>query len=237
MPAVPVEHYPQLLSAVTQSEKIVYLCGAGASMSLGEHQLSWTKWLLAGKSYLTETEQAELEQRIGNWTTAELIDAATYLLAGLKATGNYHDFMDRTIASVHPVNNTFCEALQKIWRAGDLITTTNYDMQIEEAVGGAGISYTTPADILSVIRGKSANKVIHLHGRYDRENGVDDIIADGPQYQSILDNSGAQFIQNLLSTYPIVIVGCGGTVEDPNLAGFLSFTAEKLGTSDIPYFT
>ena len=102
MPAVPVEHYPQLLSAVTQSEKIVYLCGAGASMSLGEHQLSWTKWLLAGKAYLTETEQAELEQRIGNWTTAELIDAATYLLAGLKAAGNYHDFMDRTIASVHP---------------------------------------------------------------------------------------------------------------------------------------
>lgn len=236
MPAVPVEHYPQLLSAVTQSEKIVYLCGAGASMSLGEHQLSWTRWLLAGKSYLTETEQTELEQRIGNWTTAELIDAATYLLAGLKASGNYHDFMDRTIASVHPVNKTFCEALQKIWRAGDLIITTNYDMQIEEAVGGAGISYTTPADILSVIRAKSANKVIHLHGRYDRENGADDIIADGPQYQSILDNSGAQFIQNLLSTYPIVIVGCGGTVEDPNLAGFLSFAAEKLGTSDIPHF-
>lgn len=78
--------------------------------------------------------------------------------------------------------------------------------------------------------------MIHLHGRYDRENGADDIIADGPQYQSILDNSGAQFIQNLLSTYPIVIVGCGGTVEDPNLAGFLSFAAEKLGTSDIPYF-
>lgn len=64
--------------------------------------------------------------------------------------------------------------------------------------------------------------MIHLHGRYDKENGVDDIIADGSQYQSILDNSGAQFIQNLLSTYPIIIVGCGGTVEDPNLAGFLS---------------
>ena len=56
---------------------------------------------------------------------------------------------------------------------------------------------------------------------------MDDIIADGPQYQSILDNSGAQFIQNLLSTYPIIIVGCGGTVEDPNLAGFLSFAAEN----------
>lgn len=31
-------------------------------------------------------------------------------------------------------------------------------MQIEEAVGGAGISYTTPADILSVIRAKAQTK-------------------------------------------------------------------------------
>lgn len=236
MSAISAAAYPQLMSAVTDSEKIVYLCGAGASMSVGAHELSWTKWLLAGKEYPMAAEQSKLEQRIGNWTTEELIDAATYLLAGLKATGKYQDFMDRTIASVHPVNKIFVEALQMIWRAGDLITTTNYDMLIEESVGNSGISYTTPADILSVIRGKSPNRVIHLHGRYDKENGIDDIIADGPQYQSILDNNGAQFIQNLLSTYPIVIVGCGGTVEDPNLAGFLSFAVEKLGASDIPYF-
>ena len=155
MSAISAAAYPQLMSAVTDSEKIVYLCGAGASMSVGAHELSWTKWLLAGKEYLMAAEQSELEQRIGNWTTEELIDAATYLLAGLKATGKYQDFMDRTIASVHPVNKIFVEALQMIWRAGDLITTTNYDMVIEESVGNPGISYTTPADILSVIRGKA----------------------------------------------------------------------------------
>lgn len=38
------------------------------------------------------------------------------------------------------------------------------------------------------------------------------------------------------SIYPIIIVGCGGTMEDPNLSGFMSFAYEKLGTSDIPYF-
>ena len=105
MPVISAAAYPQLMSAVTDSEKIVYLCGAGASMSLGAHQLSWTKWLLAGKEYLTAAEQTELEQKIGRWTTSELIDAATYLLAGLKAAGNYQNFMDQTIASVHPVLN------------------------------------------------------------------------------------------------------------------------------------
>ena len=133
------------------------------------------------------------------------------------------------------MDRTFQDALQKIWRAGDLIATTNYDLQLEETVGSTGISYTTPADILSVIRGKTGNKVIHLHGRYDRENGIDDIIADGPQYQSILDNSGAQFIQNLLSTYPIVIVGCGGTVEDNTITGRQDICSSKYPQICSPY--
>lgn len=77
---------------------------------------------------------------------------------------------------------------------------------------------------------------IHLHGMYDERDGIDNIIADYIQYQTILRNSGAQFIQNLIGTNPIIIVGCGGTMEDPNLSGFMSFAYEKLGTSDIPYF-
>lgn len=93
-----------------------------------------------------------------------------------------------------------------------------------------------PAEILSIIRSTAENKVIHLHGMYDERDGIDNIIADYIQYQTILRNSGAQFIQNLIGTNPIIIVGCGGTMEDPNLSGFMSFAYEKLGTSDIPYF-
>lgn len=101
------------MSAVTESPKIVYLCGAGASMSLGAHQLSWTRWILEGKKYLTVLEQTQLEQKIGAWSTGELIDAATYLLAGLKAAGCYTEFMDQTMGALHPVDRTFQDALQK----------------------------------------------------------------------------------------------------------------------------
>ena len=65
---------------------------------------------------------------------------------------------------------------------------------------------------------------------------MDDIVADDPQYKNILANAGAQFIQNLISTHTIIIVGCGGTVEDPNLSGFMSFVVEKLGATDVAYF-
>lgn len=236
MATMHISDYPQLQSTISESQKIVYLCGTGASMSLGGHVLSWPNWILAGKDFLSPSEQTELDKKIGAWTTNELIGAATYLLCQVKAAGSYQNFMDRTIGAIHPVNEIFKDALRTIWRTGDLITTTNYDIQMEETLGADGITYAAPAEILSVIRGESDNKVIHLHGKYDRLHGIDDIIADGPQYQGILSNSGAQFIQNLISTYPIIIVGCGGTVEDPNLSGFMSFVADKLRAVDIPYF-
>lgn len=230
-----VASYPQLLKTLATEQKIVYLCGAGASMSLGGHRLSWPNWILAGKHYLTSYEQDELDRRIGAWTTNELIDAVTFLLQKLKASGDYDAFMASTVASLHPTSEPFKAALQKVWRSGDLIATTNYDLTIEEAVDAQSVSYSTPAEIFSVIRGE-ANKVIHLHGVYDRLNGNDDIVADDPQYRNILANAGAQFIQNLISTHPLIIVGCGGTVEDPNLSGFMSFVVDKLGLTDVPYF-
>lgn len=235
MAASNVEDYPQLLKILETDQKIVYLCGTGVSMSLGTHGLSWSNWIIAGKDYLSANDQAELDKKIGSGKADELIDAATFLLEKLKANGSYTSFMTGTIGSLHPVNQSFKAALQKVWRAGDLIATTNYDLTIEEAVEAPCVSYSKPAEIFSVIRG-GENKVIHLHGVYDHLHGIDDIVADDPQYRKILANDGAQFIQNLISTHPLVIVGCGGTVEDPNLSGFMSFVVEKLGAADVPYF-
>lgn len=163
MAAAYVANYPQLLRALATDQKIVYLCGAGASISLADHKLSWPNWILAGKHYLDTADQAELDELIGSWTTEELINAVTYLLEKLKSVRLYESFMAETVGSLHPVNDTFKEALRKICRAGDLITTTNYDLTIEESVDAESVSYSSPADILSVIRGGD-NKVIHLHG-------------------------------------------------------------------------
>ncbi len=235
MSAMSVTDYPQLAETLVKNKKIVYLCGAGASMSLGNHGLSWANWILAGKDYLTVPDRAELDKRIGSWTSEELIGAVTFLLEKLKSNKLYERFMDNTIGSLRPSNKCFETALQNVLRAGDLIATTNYDLLIEGSAGAEPVTYSSPANILSVIRGDE-NRVIHLHGAFDKANGIDDIIADASQYDDILANAGAQFIQNLIGTYPIVIVGCGGTVDDPNLSGFMSFAVEKLKVTDIPYF-
>lgn len=71
MPARNISEYPQLLNAIHSAEKIVYLCGAGASMSIGSHRLSWTNWIAEGRKYLTIPEQNELNLKIGSWTAEE----------------------------------------------------------------------------------------------------------------------------------------------------------------------
>lgn len=230
-----VSDYPALQQVLESCEKIVYLCGAGASMSLGRHRNSWGAWLHTGRNRLLPAQQADFDALAGSSSTHELIAAASYLLEHLKATGAYVDFMDETIGSLHPSDPLMIDAFRKICRAGDLTATTNYDLLLEEAAGIGYVSYKKPGEILPVINGASPNRVIHLHGIYDKAAAVDSIIADDEQYRTILENAGAQFIQNLLGTHPLVIVGCGGTVSDPNLSVFMQFVTDKLGLS-VPYF-
>ena len=236
MPVKAIADYPELMRACEGRNEIVYLCGAGASMALGNHVLSWPRWILAGKAFLSAEEQDELDRAMGAWSTSELINAAGYLLKTLKGKNQYRPFMDATIGCLCPANAELARALNNIWRSGDRIATTNYDLLIEAAIKADSVTHQSPGQILSVLSNKAENRVIHLHGAYDPTHGVDDIIADNAQYDAILSNAGAQFIQQLLGTRTIIIVGCGGTVEDPNLSGFMSFIVDKLGVSDVPYF-
>lgn len=230
-----VTDYPKLIETLQESAPITYLCGAGLSMSLGNHNKSWWHWLNAGKDYLSNYAQSDFDKILGSGTTPELINAAGFLLKELKTSGKYADFMKKEITSIVPVNDTDIAALRLLTRSGDFIATTNYDTSIEKAVNLGTVTYSRPGEVLQILKGMSDRKVIHLHGAYIPSQGIDDIIADEKQYTDIVSDKGAQFIQQLIGTNPIVIVGCGGTTEDPNMSGFLTFCSQYL-KSDIPYF-
>ena len=132
--------------------------------------------------------------------------------------------MNSTIETITPKQKDLIEALKLIVRNGDLVATTNYDLTIEKSTNLKPITYNSAGEILKILKEESENKILHLHGAYSYNYQINDIVATPNQYNEIVANQGAQFVQNLLSTNPIVIIGCGGTVEDPNLKNFLQFS-------------
>ena len=129
-----VTDYPKLIETLQESAPITYLCGAGLSMSLGNHNKSWWHWLNAGKDYLSNYAQSDFDKILGSGTTPELINAAGFLLKELKTSGKYADFMKKEITSIVPVNDTDIAALRLLTRSGDFIATTNYDTSIEKVL-------------------------------------------------------------------------------------------------------
>lgn len=227
--------YPQLQSALKQNKNIVYLCGAGLSMALGGHRYSWYNWIAAASEHLPTADKEELQVLFDSKEENALITAAGYVIEKTKQNGTYSDYMNATVGSLTVKDDSLASSLQLINRAGDFIATTNYDLLIEQATGLDNYLFTQPGNILKSLKGDTERKVIHLHGLYDSSRGIDEIIADSSQYDSIVKNEGAQFIQNLLSTNTVIIIGCGATIDDPNLSRFLSFAHKQLNIY-VPYF-
>lgn len=230
-----ISDYPKFESALSQGRPIIFLCGAGLSVSLGDHAKGWVGWLKEGKAYLSDVEAEELDRRFGSYSASELIDAASFLIEALRKNGNYTAYMDSTIGSLRVQNKKLANALALFVRCGDYFATTNYDKLLEEVTGLGYYTYNMPGKIVQMLSGQAEMSVIHLHGIYDAATNTDDIVADQKQYEDVITNQGAQFIQNLISTCTLVILGCGATVDDPNLKGFMSFASKQLHLN-IPYF-
>ena len=230
-----ISDYPKFESALSQGRPIIFLCGAGLSVSLGDHAKGWVGWLKEGKAYLSDVEAEELDRRFGSYSASELIDAASFLIEALRKNGNYTAYMDSTIGSIRVQNKKLANALALFVRCGDYFATTNYDKLLEEVTGLGYYTYNMPGKIVQMLSGQAEMSVIHLHGIYDAATNTDDIVADQKQYEDVIANQGAQFIQNLISTCTLVILGCGATVDDPNLKGFMSFASKQLHLN-IPYF-
>lgn len=218
----------QLFEILSSTEKLVYLCGTGFSMSLGKHSLTWSKWIEKSKDYIDISKQKIIDEKLANSETNSLIEAADIMLEELKQCNKYNDFMSSTVGSVKAENTELKEVTRLINRCGDLFVTTNYDLSIENATGLKPVTYNNAGEVLKILKRESENKVVHLHGAFCPALNIDDIIADTKQYENIVKNQGAQFVQNLIGTYPIIVVGCGGTVEDPNLKYFLQFAKNYL---------
>lgn len=232
-----IANYPEFLSAI-QNNEIVYLFGAGISSSLSNnHACSWWQWIVKGINYIQDKVLAKslLDSMNIDESTENLVRVVGEVIRATKDEGVYDDWMRNSIESAHVENFTLAETLKKLLTTQDVFATTNYDLLLEEATGLKAISYLEPDKAFEMVDKRMSNAVIHLHGVYDSGNGTDSIVADELQYSSVLNDKGAQFIQNILGTRTLVFVGCGQTTEDVNISQFIQF-AKKYLRMDIPYY-
>ena len=232
-----IEDYPDFQNIVQHNE-LVYLFGTGISAALTGKSYSWKKWILDGTGYFSDRKLADdiTESLRKDSSTKNLLDAVKTVLEVTKWERKYDEWMHRAFEVDGVTNQSLAETLKKLLITQDVFATTNYDHLLEQATGLVALSYADTQQAFYMLDQRKSNAVLHIHGEYDSVRGIDNIIADEEQYQAILNDKGAQFLQQLLGTRTLIFVGCGQTTEDANIAQFIRFARDYLHIDREYYF-
>lgn len=227
---------PALQDALA-SQSIVYVFGAGISSSLTGRNYGWWAWIVDGIHHMKNSSlAANLEDSIkSDDSTKNLIDVVGRVIKQTKADGTYDDWMKGGFESAKIINDDLVKVLQLLNLPQDIFITTNYDSYVEDATGMNLYTKDDSGKIFKMIESGICSSVVHIHGAYSSKCHIDNIVATEEQYNNLYNDEGAQFIQNLLGTRPLVFIGCGQTTEDKNIAHFIRFACDHLNL-DVPYF-
>lgn len=242
-------NFPDMLSAVLADtlEHIVFFFGAGISSSLSGKAYGWAQWVRDGIALLPEeSDRQTFYEKLGDTpTTSGNPDADTLtsvleeVIDSLRKTpGLYDEWMHEAFETSTVENDSLAATLKKMLTFSDIFVTTNYDSLLEQATNIKAASYLQPEIVYPMLEKGQNNYVIHIHGRYstDAVNAEDSIIATDTQYRKLLDDQGAQFIQNTIGTKTIIFVGCGKTTSDQNISRFIKFAKDYLHLEKTSYF-
>ena len=227
-----IDAIPVFAEAIRE-KKLAFVFGAGSSIALCPNAKTWYSWLQDGIALLhDESLTVTMREELENCANAEsVIETASKIIEQSKQEQSYHTWMNTTIASLKAEDNLFAEAIRLLSLSQDPLVTTNYDSLIEQATGLRTLTQQDRAFTYSMLDDHRSTGVIHIHGAYEPSSNLDNIVASASQYQEILQDDGAQFVQNVISAKSMVFVGCGKTTEDPNIAKLIEFATAKLGSN------
>lgn len=232
-----IESYPEFFNALRHNE-LVYLFGTGISAALTGELYGWGKWISDGIAGLANRNTAkELEEALkASGSTNNTVLVAGRVIAAAKADGTYDSWMKASFERNPITNYALAATMKKLAAANDVFATTNYDCLLEQATGLQSLSYEDTDRAFAMLENRHATAVLHIHGIYDSRSGIDNIIGGKEQYDAVLGDKGAQFIQNILGTKTLVFIGCGKTTEDSNISQFVLFAKNHLKLDRSYYF-
>lgn len=221
-----------------QNEELVFLFGAGISSSLTGKVYNWKTWIEDGISGIKDNNYAEkLRVELNNdSSTNNLISVVGKVIKATKSDGSYPLWMHNAFEVNQITNKELSNTLKKLMLSQVVFATTNYDLLLEKAAEIGSLSYADPDFAYDMLDKHLSNHVLHLHGIYDSSRDIDNIVADKEQYSMVMENQGAQFIQNILGTKTLVFVGCGKTTEDANISRFIEFANKHLKMNKTYYY-
>ena len=232
-----IQLYPDFIKALKEND-IVYLFVLGFSTALSGRKYTWWDWIVDGISRIKDYAIADMlnESLKADNSTDNMVSVVGEVIKILKAEKSYETWMHEAFESAKVTNIKLENILMQMLLTQDVLATTNYDHLLEKATKLTAISYEEPNIAFQMLKQGKSNNVLHIHGIYDSEKEIDNIIADKEQYDAVMNNQGAQFIQGILGTRTLVFVGCGKTTEDANISRFIRFANRYLKMNQEYYF-
>jgi RNA polymerase sigma factor, sigma-70 family len=214
----------ELFKIMNSEKQIVLLIGSGVSKSISNNKYAnWRDWIEAGLLYADNKTSIIVKELLFKNSSKDLIKAAGVLKRHLHQNGSYETWMQKTIGSLQMQFIKMPSIIRKFMQYGSVIITTNYDLLLEEYIGCKAVTYSETDIIFRMLEEKNINAIIHIHGYYDKEHKHDDTIAGEDDYNKILDNEKVQFLQRLIAIKSIICIGCGATIDDPNIGPLLTW--------------
>lgn len=227
-----------LFRTAVEAGNIVWFFGAGISASLTGRVYSWIQWIRDGISLISDKGIASNlnDALLLDYSADNLVSIVGEVIERLKIEGSYSEWMNAAFNSAEIVNDSLASTLKKIVVAQDVVATTNYDSLIEQATRLNCYTYQDAGKVYEMLDQKRSSHVLHIHGAYDPKHDIDNIVASKEQYDNVLSDDGAQFIQHVLGTRTVIFVGCGQTTDDVNISRFIAFAKDKLNMARDYYY-
>ena len=207
----------ELLESLSHRPAVI-VCGAGVTAATLPNSpiASWDGLLRAFlDKYEPDDDDRESARNLAvsnleDPTAANLIEAATKLRAAWGARTFYAAISDECEV---PLEGRETGLIKAIGALGRPILTTNFDTLIDTTLQlGTEILAQTERG-LGIIEGRHKD-VLHIHGHHKTPSSL---VIDAPGYEQVLGNEMAQAILTNLASKTLVFVGCGSTIDDPNL--------------------
>lgn len=193
-----------------------------------------------GLGLIDATRAQQLRDRLDMGPVIEIIQVAEIVTSELKGkgSGEYQSWLHDAFSKLEVGSPRLIAALGRI--AG-IFATLNYDSLIEIQLGRASVVWKDSFDVNRVIDGqtihtggKDLSSVLHLHGHWRVPGSV---VFGTKSYDEVVDHSHAQIVQRVFAaSKTMLLVGCGGTLTDPNFKQFFDDCGKILAETGRRHF-